>query len=333
MKRALGILVGLALALAQYTPTYCGREATAIPVLKRFPSLTGGISPTMLSTPGSMTFAVSMDWGEGVVWDYTPSPWVEVEWRWDRFNLPGYPPNSSVYYRFERKDYPTYNSTTWTLSYPVSLEAQGIYRLRASASFCYKACDKCTPVQQYLNVDTYAAAFMFGNDTGSGATLSRLLWLLDEESKRSGDTLEVFMISNGIDPSLRSMLTTTATGGFYNCNFFNICAVRKPAKVQRFLTDNPGALRSLVATGCLVGGLLPTCQGNQDSRVYDIGPKVSDFGVLIINGMKHTYIAFGPGLVNSQYSFFLVEGPKGMGEMLRQALLFQAVQSQAKEVR
>lgn len=327
---ALLFLAGL--ALAQSEPTYCDRPASAIPVVKRFPSISGSITPSMLSQPGTMTFTVWVNWGEGVVYSSGPSPWVEVEWRWDRFSLPGYPPNSTVYYGFQRKDNPN-GTTTWTLSFPATLEAQGTYRLRASATYCYKACPTCTPAYGNLNLDTFGAAFMAGNTGAAGASLSRLLWLLDEESKRSGDTLEVFMVSNGIDPSLASMLRTTAQGGFYNCNIVGICAVRRPAKIQRFLTDNPNALRSLVVTGCLVGGLLPGCQGNQDSRVYDIGPKVGDFGVLIINGMKHTYIAFGPGLVDSRYTFFLVEGPRGMGEMLRQALLFQAMQLQAREVR
>lgn len=336
MRKALGLLLGLALALAQTgsqsEPTYCGGyRYTQVPVLKRLPSLTGNITPTVLSSPGNMTFTVTLDRGEGVVWEVFPFPWVEVEWRWEGFRLPGWPPGSTVYYSFRQSE--SSGRITWTLTYPVTLEAQGVYRLRARGNFCYRRCESCAVETRSVEVDTYGAAFMYGSDPASGASMDRLLWLLDEESKRFGDVLEVFMIGNGIDGRLRDMLTLTGKGGFYDCNFLGICAVRKPAKVQRFLTDNPGALRSLVATGCLVGGLIPGCQGNQDSRVYDIGPKVSDFGVLIINGRKHSYIAFGPGLVNSMYYFFLVEGPRGMGEMLRRALLFQVMERQAKEVR
>jgi len=329
VRRFLALLVLGAVAWGQTgEPLYCGVPASSVPVIQRYPALWGSVSPQVLTSEGQMTFTVTFYPGSGVVWDYTPYPFVEVDWRFDRFNLPGSPPGSSVRYDW-RTSTNTNGYTTYSMTLPITLEAQGTYRLRAQGAYCYKSCPTCAPQVQYLNVDIMAAAFV----PQPNASLARLNWLLDEESKRGGENLEVFVISTDLAPSLKSLLSVIARGGFYDCNrITGICAKRAPAKVQRVLTDNPNALRSLVATGCLVGGIIPGCQGNQDSRVYDIGPKLQPFGVLIASGVKRDYIAFGTGLVSEGLPIYLFEGPKGAGGMLKEALLFAFMQKQGREV-
>ena len=335
MKRFAAFLALLGASLAQtgtQEPLYCGVPASSVPVVQRHPALWGSVSPQVLTAEGSMTFAVTFQPGAGVVWDYLSSPWIEVEWRFNqRFNLPGTPPGSSVAYNWKTSTYTSRSTTytTYTMTLPITLEAQGTYRLRAQGAYCYKGCPTCAPQNAYLNVDIMAAAFI----PQPSASLSRLLWLLDEESKRNGAGLEIYVVSTDLAPSLKSLLSLVAQGGFYDCNIFGICAKRSPAKVQRVLTDKPNALRNLVATGCLVGGIIPGCQGNQDSRVYDIGPTLQPFGVLIASGINRDYIAFGTGLVSEGLPIYLFEGPKGAGGMLKEALLFAFMQKQGREVR
>lgn len=322
---ALAVLSG-ALAQNKTEPLYCGYKAAEIPVVQRFPSLYGGISPQVMTSEGAMTFTVQFDPGQGVAFEYWPWPWVQVDWRWQNFYLPGNPPGSNVSYNWKT----TWNNgiTTWTMTYPVTLEAQGTYRLQANARYCYKPCPTCQPVQNELRLDANGAAFV----PLPNATVDRLRWLLNEESLRYGSSLEIYAISTDLEPNLKSLLGVIARGEFYNCNGFGICAKRDPARVQRVLTDRPDALRNLVATGCLAGGIIYGCQAYQNSRVYDIGPKLQGFGVLIASGGKHDYIAFGPGLVYGG-GIYLFEGPKGAGGMLKEALLMSFMEKQGKEVR
>lgn len=239
MRRFLALLVLGAVAWGQTGgPLYCGVPASSVPVIQRYPALWGSVSPEVLTSEGQMTFTVTFYPGSGVVWDYTPYPSVEVDWRFDRFNLPGSPPGSSVRYDW-RTSTNTNGYTTYDMTLPITLEAQGTYRLRAQGAYCYKRCPTCAPQVQHLNVDIMAAAFV----PQPNASLARLNWLLDEESKRGGENLEVFVISTDLAPSLKSLLSVIARGEFYDCNLIGICAKRAPAKVQRVLTDNPNALR------------------------------------------------------------------------------------------
>lgn len=319
---ALGFLSG---ALAQRAePLYCGYRAAEIPVVRRFPSLYGGISPQAMNSEGLMTFTVRFDPGQGVTFAYWPLPRVQVDWRWDHFYLPGSPPGSNVSYNWRT----ALNNgiTTWTMTYPVTPEAQGIYRLQANARYCYKPCPTCQPVQSELRLDAKGAAFM----SLPNARVDRLRWLLNEESLRHGSSLEIYVISTNLEPNLKRLLEVIARGEFYGCNFWGICNRRDPAKVQRVLTDRPNALKALVATGCLMGGIISSCQSPQNSRVYDIGPRLRGFGVLIASGGKHDYIAFGPGLVYGG-TIYLFEGPKGVGGMLKEALLMSLMEKQGRE--
>jgi len=323
------LALGLYAAWAQAQtnePTYCGYRASEIPVIRRYPYLTGYISPQVLTTEGQMVFRVDFYPGEGVVWDYMPWPVINVEWRWDTFSLPGTPPGSRTRYdwRVSRNN----GVTTYSMTLPITLEAQGIYRLWASASYCYKPCPNCSPVQAGLNVDQYGAAFI----PLPNASMNRLLMLLEGEWRRNGQSMEVFVVAPDLAPSLKNLLGIMARGTFENCNIFGICDRFDPVRIQRFLTDVPDAFRQLVATGRLCGGFIWVCYGAQDSRVYDIGPKLGAFGVLIALGGRRDYIAFGPGLITGG-SFYLFEGPKGVGRMLKEALLFALMEKQGKEVR
>jgi hypothetical protein len=307
-------------------PTYCGYTASQIPVIRRAPYLVGHVSPQVLTAEGQMAFRVDFYPGEGVVWDYTPWPVIEVEWRWDTFSLPGRPPGSSTRYDWRV----SWNNgvTTYSMTLPITVEAQGTYRLRASASYCYKPCANCSPVQASLSVDQFGAAFI----PLPSASMSRLLMLLEGEWRRNGQSVEVFVVAPDLAPSLKNLLGRMARGAFENCNILGICDRFDPVRIQRFLTDVPEAFRQLVATGRLCGGVFPVCYGAQDSRVYDIGPRVGAFGVLIASGGRRDYIAFGPGLITGG-SFYLFEGPKGVGGMLREALLFALMERQGREVR
>jgi hypothetical protein len=273
-----------------------------------------------------MAFRVDFYPGEGVVWAYRPSPVINVEWRWNTFNLPGTPPGSNT--RYDWRVSQNNGVTTYTMTLPITIEAQGTYRLRASASYCYKPCPNCSPVQANLSVDQYGAAFI----PLPSASMSRLLMLLEGEWRRSAQSVEVFVVAPDLAPDLKNLLGRMARGTFENCNPLGICDRIDPVRIQRFLTDVPDAFRQLVATGRLCGGAILVCYGAQDSRVYDIGPKVGAFGVLIASGGKHDYIAFGPGLITGG-SFYLFEGPKGVGGMLKEALLFALMEKQGREVR
>jgi hypothetical protein len=306
-------------------PTYCGYTASQIPVIRKYPYLAGYVSPQVLTAEGQMAFRVDFYPGEGVVWDYTPWPVINVEWRWNTFSLPGTPPGSNTRYDWRV----SYNNgvTTYTMTLPITIEAQGTYRLQASASYCYKPCPNCSPVQARLSVDQYGAAFI----PLPSASMNRLLMLLEGEWRRNGQSVEVFVVAPDLAPDLKNLLGKMARGTFENCNF-GICDRYDPVRIQRFLTDVPDAFRQLVATGRLCGGFIPVCYGAQDSRVYDIGPKLGAFGVLIASGGRHDYIAFGPGLITGG-SFYLFEGPKGVGGMLKEALLFALMEKQGREVR
>ncbi|WP_448377151.1 hypothetical protein [Fervidobacterium sp.] len=314
---------------AQREPTYCGYyTASQIPVIQNHPYLIGSISPQVLTAEGQMNFWVEFNPGRGVVWEYQPYPVVRVEWRWDTFQLPGTVPGTSTSYTWKTNYNPQTGSIAYTMSLPITLEAQGTYRLMASGAYCYKPCANCSPVRQYLSLDQYGAAFI----PQPNATMDRLLMLLNGEWRRNAQSTEVFVVAPNLDASLKSLLNQMATGAFVNCNAFGICDRIPPAKIQRFLTDVPNQFRTLVATGRLCGGVIPVCYEPQDSRVYDIGPKLGAFGVLIASGNRRDYIAFGPGLLTGG-SFYLFEGPKGVGGMLREALLFALMEKQGREVR
>jgi hypothetical protein len=304
-------------------PTYCGYTASQIPVIRRHPYLTGYVSPQVLTTEGQMAFRVDFYPGEGVVWDYTPWPVIDVEWRWNTFSLPGTPPGSSRRYDWQV----SWNNgvTTYTMTLPITIEAQGTYRLRASASYCYKPCPNCSPVQANLSVDQYGAAFI----PLPSASMNRLLMLLEGEWRRNARSVEVFVVAPDLAPDLKNLLGRMARGTSGNC-ILVFCDRLDPVRIQRFLTDVPDAFRQLVATRrqCV----FIWCLDYQDSRVYDIGPKLGAFGVLIASGGRHDYIAFGPGLITGG-SFYLFEGPKGVGGMLKEALLFALMEKQGKEVR
>lgn len=322
----LALALSAAWAQAQTNePTYCGYTASQIPVIRRYPHLTGYINPQVLTTEGQMAFRVDFYPGEGVVWAYTPWPVIDVEWRWDTFSLPGTPPGSSRSYNWQV----SWNNgvTTYTMALPITIEAQGTYRLRASASYCYKPCANCSPVQADLKVDQYGAAFI----PLPSASMSRLLTLLEGEWRRNAQSVEVFVVAPDLAADLKNLLGRMARGTFENCRL-GFCDRYDPVRIQRFLTDVPDAFRQLVATGRLCGGIIPVCYGAQDSRVYDIGPRVGAFGVLIASGGRHDYIAFGMGLITGE-NFFLFEGPKGVGGMLKEALLFALMERQGREVR
>jgi hypothetical protein len=306
-------------------PTYCGYTASQIPVIRRAPYLVGYVNPQVLTAEGQMAFRVDFYPGEGVVWDYTPWPVIEVEWRWDTFRLPGRPPGSST--RYDWRVSQNNGVTTYTMTLPITIEAQGTYRLRASAAYCYKPCPNCSPVQAGLSVDQYGGAFI----PLPSAPMSRLLMLLEGEWRRNGQSVEVFVVAPDLAPDLKDLLGRMARGTFENCRL-GICDRFDPVRIQRFLTDVPDAFRQLVATGRLCGGIVPVCYGAQDSRVYDIGPKLGAFGVLIASGGRRDYIAFGLGLITGG-NFYLFEGPKGVGGMLREALLFALMERQGREVR
>lgn len=306
-------------------PTYCGYKASQIPVIQKAPYLVGYINPQVLTTEGQMAFRVDFYPGEGVVWGYTPWPTINVEWRWDTFSLPGTPPGSSK--RYDWRVSQNNGVTTYSMTLPITLEAQGTYRLQASASYCYKPCPNCSPVQASLSVDQYGGAFV----PLPNASMSRLLMLLEGEWRRNGQSVEVFVVAPDLAPDLKNLLGKMAKGTFENCRV-GICDRFDPVKIQRFLTDVPDAFRQLVATGRLCGGFIRVCYGAQDSRVYDIGPKLGAFGVLIALGGKHDYIAFGMGLITGG-NFYLFEGPKGAGGLLKEALLFALMEKQGKEVR
>jgi hypothetical protein len=307
-------------------PTYCGYRASEIPVIRRHPYLTGYISPQVLTAEGLMVFRVDFYPGEGVVWDYTPWPVIDVELRFDTFRLPGTPPGGGARYDWQVSQ--SNGVTVYTMSLPITLEGQGIYRLQASASYCYKPCPRCSPVQANLSVDRFGAAFI----PLPNASMSRFLTLLEREWRKNGQSVEVFVVAPELAPDLKNLLGKMARGTFENCDRFGFCDRFDPVRIQRFLTDVPDAFRDLVATGRLCGGAIPVCYGAQDSRVYDIGPRLNPLGIMIVSGGRHDYIAFGPGLITGG-SFYLFEGPKGVGGMLKEALLLALVEKQGREVR
>ncbi len=306
-------------------PTYCGYTASQIPVIRRHPYLTGHINPQVLTAEGLMAFRVDFYPGEGVVWDYTPWPVIDVELRFDTFRLPGRPPGGGARYDWQVSQ--SNGVTTYTMTLPITLEGQGIYRLRASASYCYKPCANCSPVQASLSVDQFGAAFI----PLPNASMNRFLTLLEREWRKNGQSVEVFVVAPELAPDLKDLLGIMARGTFENCRL-GICDRFDPVRIQRFLTDVPDAFRQLVATGRLCGGVVPVCYGAQDSRVYDIGPRLNTLAVIIVSGGRHDYIAFGPGLITGG-TFYLFEGPRGVGGMLREALLLALMERQGREVR
>ena len=327
-------LAGLALlawAQSAEPQVLCGGrwfKLSEVPVLEQPPALEGWISPASASSPTTMTFAVEYRAGQGTIDVFTRYPQVEIEHRWEAFTLPGRDPYAQVWRYWTTQ---TQNGvTTWRMDYPMSLEAQGNYTLAARLVYCYRTDPKATQVyQQAIEVHKGAFAYFPLHLSGPKA-VERLAWLIDQESRRYGKSLEILVIGSDLAQELKAVIDLAGEGGFYNCNGLGICEVRYPAKSVRVYTDNDHKLRDLIARGTLNTGLFWSTPNPRDGRVWNMGPEIRS-PLVIVSGLRHDYLAYGPGLLGEGEAA-LIETPKGTLAMFRRVLLLAGIEEQAEEV-
>ena len=123
-------------------------------------------------------------------------------------------------------------------------------------------------------------------DQAVQAFANRLL----EDHRRATASMQAYAYAKEIPEAVRSSLSQVARGYFYDCNWLGICQRADPAGEIKILTDVPSVLTGLLYTGRLCGGLITFCFGAQNSRGADIGPKVEIKTFLMVKGWRHDYL-------------------------------------------
>lgn len=129
----------------------------------------------------------------------------------------------------------------------------------------------------------------------NAASLIKAEWQAGKGGGIEGEkTIAVWGVVRTLNPSLLGVLREIKGGGFTDCNLLGICAVVPPARI-RLINDNPSRFASVVATDCLAGGVISSCQRFQDSRVSNVGSRIAG-GILAVEGIRHGYLLVGEGV-------------------------------------
>lgn len=147
----------------------------------------------------------------------------------------------------------------------------------------------------------------------TAASLLKSEWQAGKGGGIEGErTIAVWGVLRTLNPSFLNVLREIREGGFTDCNLLGICAVIPPARI-RLINDSPSRFAGVVATGCLMGGVVSSCQRGQDSRVSNVGTRISG-GILAVEGIRHGYLLVGEGVE--------AEGPIEVFELPLSALRF-----------
>ena len=165
---------------------------------------------------------------------------------------------------------------------------------------------------------TFALYLPWKASPEDAARLLKAEWQAGKGGGVEGEkTIAVWGVVRTLHPDLLAVLREIRQGGFTDCNPLGLCAVVPPARI-RLINDNPARFASVVATGCLAGGIIRSCQRSQDSRVSNVGTHIAG-GVLAVEGVRHGYLLVGEG-VESAGGVEVIELPLSAIRFIIQAL-------------
>lgn len=325
MKGWLAMAMVLALSLAQWSGWDAEDEYGNLPpcpnnspVLRRPPELAVSITPEVQTNDGGqLSFRVELKAGEGYV---APN------------NLPSLQGRVRLSGRVgEQQQLPVtlqQQGRLLTGRLNVTPEYQGVVTLEATKFYCSRSTSFSPPELRTVRQEATAMVFVphIGNST------ARVRAIIDEEWRyQQQQTLEIMVLADNLEPQLREVLSQVAKGG-HDCGSWG-CRVIPPAKQVRSYSGLPSELRALIARGIIQGSGFYGGTFRRDGRLWALEELFDDsFALILMEGNRHSYIIYGPGLVIEDREIVTLEAPRGMSSVLREALMLALIEQEAREV-